>query len=378
MNSIRPGLLELFWVFLRLGCTSFGGPAAHVALMHAELVERRKWLTEVNFLDLVSAANLIPGPTSTEVALHVGYSRGGWPGLGLAGIGFISPAVLFTGVLAWVYRRWGELPALANILLGVKPVVVVIIVAALVGLLPKAARDLRLRLLFGVALFAAALGVHELVVLGAAGVLGWVGRRRDPAPNGSVGSVLPSWGVIAASISGVAPTFTSVFGVFFKIGGLLYGSGYVLLAFLRAELVERLGWIDETLLLDAVAVGQATPGPLFSTATFLGWCIGGPHLAAAATLGIFLPSFFWVVVSRPFLQRLRASAGAGAFLDGVNVASLALMAMVTFQLGSAALRDPPSWILAVVAAGLLWRKIPSSWIVLAAAIVGGLSALARY
>ena len=373
MSAPRPGLLELFGMFLRLGCTSFGGPAAHVALMHTELVERRRWLSELEFLDLVSAANLIPGPTSTEVALHVGYRRGGWRGLLLAGFGFITPAVLLTGVLAWVYGRWGTLPALENLLLAVKPVVVVIILAALLGLLPKAARDLRLRLLFALALAAAALGVHELLVLGAAGGLGWAGRRFDPGPSAPVVAVIPWWGVVAAATANVAPNFTSVFGVFFKIGGLLYGSGYVLLAFLRAELVERLGWIDETLLLDAVAVGQATPGPLFSTATFLGWCMGGPSLAVAATLGIFLPSFFWVIASRPFLERLRASAAAGAFLDGVNVASLALMAMVTAQLGLAALREPRSWVVAVLAAVLLWRKISSSWILLGAALWGGLA-----
>lgn len=372
MTPSGPGLLDLFWLFLRLGCTAFGGPAAHVALMHTELVARRSWLSELEFLDLVSAANLIPGPTSTEVALHVGYRHGGWRGLLLTGFGFIAPAVLITGTLAGVYQRWGALPALENVLRGVKPVVVVIILAALIGLLPKAARDLRLRLLFAAALGAAALGLHELWVLAIAGAAGWaLGRFRPMAPGGAA-SLLPLGWVVVATTPG-APQVTSVFGVFFKIGGLLYGSGYVLLAFLRAELVERLGWIDETVLLDAVAVGQATPGPLFSTATFLGWYLGGPSLAAAATLGIFLPSFLWVIVSRPFLERLRASAPAGAFLDGVNVASLALMAVVTAQLGRAVLGDPKAWLVAVVAAVLIWRKVSSSWILLGAAIWGGLA-----
>ena len=357
---------ELALLFLRLGVTAFGGPAAHIAMMEEEVVRRRRWLTREEFLDLLGAANLIPGPNSTELAIHIGHRRAGWPGLLVAGTCFILPAALIVLALAWAYVRYGALPEVGAILYGVKPVIVAVVAQALGKLARTAVKDVFLGVLAALAVAANLLGVHELVILAAAGAL--VSARA--------GGARPVKALLAPAVSGLAATAGASAGLgllfltFLKIGSVLFGSGYVLLAFLRADLVERLHWLSESQLLDAVAAGQITPGPVFTTATFVGYLVGGTAGAGVATLGIFLPAFVFVAASGPLVPRLRRSPRAGAFLDGVNVASLALMAVVTGHLGRAALVDVPTVILVAASAGLLALRLSSVWLVLGGAAAG--------
>lgn len=361
---------EIARLFLRLGATSFGGPAAHVAMMHDEVVKRRAWLTEERFLDLLSATNLIPGPNSTEMALHIGWTRRGLAGLVVAGVCFIAPAMLITAAIAWTYARFGTLPSARDALYGVKPVVLSVVAQAIWGLTPKAAPTNRLRALGVAAIIASACGLSELVVLALAGALSALSAPRARGSEGSRMQLVP-WAPIAAGAAAKGVTLPSLFGVFLKIGSVLYGSGYVLLAFLRADLVQRRGWLTEAQLLDAVAVGQFTPGPVFTTATFIGGVLAGPSGALVATVGIFLPAFVLVALSGPLVPRLRASPTAGAVLDGVNVASLALMVVVSAQLARASLVDAPAVVLALVSAALLVRwKVNSAWLVLGGAALG--------
>jgi chromate transporter len=361
-------LRELALLFLRLGATAFGGPAAHIAMMEDEVVRRRGWLSREEFLDLLGATNLIPGPNSTELAIHVGHRRAGFPGLLVAGAAFILPATAIVGAIAWGYVRYGELPVAEGLLRGVKPVVLVVVLQALVGLGRTAVRSAPLALVAIAAAAAAAAGADELAVLAAAGLA--VAAPRALGGGALRAVALPS--VAALPLAATAPASASgLFLVFVKIGSALYGSGYVLLAFLRADLVERLGWLTEAQLLDAVAVGQVTPGPVFTTATFVGWLLAGPAGAAAATVGIFLPAFFFVAVSGPLVPRIRASRIAGGFLDGVNVASLALMAVVAAQLARAAVTDVATAAIALASGALLLgRRVSSSWLVAAGAAAG--------
>jgi chromate transporter len=366
----RTSLLELARLFARLGTTAFGGPAAHIAMMRDEVVHRRGWLTDERFLDLLGAANLIPGPNSTELAIHIGWARRRWAGLVVAGASFILPAALLTGALAWAYVRFGRLPEVGWLLWGVKPVVLAVVAQAIWNLARTAARTRLLRVVTLAAVVAAALGVHEIAVLvggGAvmAGARAW--RSTRGAPLRQLLPVVP----IAAGAAAPAVGLTALFWTFVKIGSLLFGSGYVLLAFLRADLVERLHWLTPGQLIDAVAAGQITPGPVFTTATFVGYLVAGPAGATVATAGIFLPAFVFVAASGPLVPRLRASPTAGAFLDGVNAASLALMAVVTVHLGHAAIVDVPTAILAAISAVVLVRYAPNaSWLVLAGAAIG--------
>jgi chromate transporter len=364
-------LRDLALLFLRLGATAFGGPPAHIALMEDEVVRRRGWLSREELLDLLGAANLVPGPNSTELAIHIGHRRAGLPGLLVAGACFILPAALLVSALAWAYVRFGSLPALQGVLRGVKPVVVAIVLQALIGFGRTAIRRPSGAAVAVAAAAAAALGANELLVIAGGGLL-LLGERliRDRSSLASLallnavdlGAALPAAGAFSRG---------ALFLVFLKIGSVLYGSGYVLLAFLRSELVVRLGWLSEAQLLDAVAVGQVTPGPLFTTATFVGYVLGGGVGAALATLGIFLPAFLFVAVSGPLVPRLRRSPLAAAFLDGVNLASLALMAVVTAQLGWATLRAPLGLALFVVSAALLLlRRVGATWLVLGGAGVG--------
>lgn len=389
----RPTLAQLAWLFLKLGCTAFGGPAAHVALMEHEVVTRRGWMSRERFLDLLAATNLIPGPNSTEMAIHVGLLAG-WAGFVVAGVCFILPAALLTTLLAWLYVTYGSLPEAAGLLYGIKPVIVAVVVQALV----KFARDsLKSLLLVIVALGAAALsvaGVDELLVLLAAGIVTMTARlfRREPKPPDTPGAPPTAapllWAGGAATTTAAGATafgLWPLFLTFLKIGAVLFGSGYVLLAFLRADLVERHHWLEEQELLDAVAVGQVTPGPVFTTATFIGFVLGHRHGsgglagAAVATLGIFLPAFFFVAISGPIVPRLRRSPAAGAFLDGVVVASLALMAVVTVELARGTLgrgvwADVLSVVLGLIGGALLLRwRVNSAWLVLGGAAVGWLA-----
>jgi chromate transporter len=367
-----PSLRELAWLFGKLSATAFGGPAAHVAMMEHEVVRRRGWLTRERFLDLFGATNLIPGPSSTELAILIGHARAGWPGLVVAGACFILPAALIVSALAWAYVQLGAVPQLTAVLYGTKPVIIAVIVQAVWGL-GRSAIKTRWLAALGVTCVAASLaGVHELIVLAVGGALPVIARggRRCRAAGWAP---LPLLGATVTSTSVAATAFGlwPLFLVFLKVGSVLFGSGYVLLAFLRRDLVERLHWLTESQLLDAIVIGQITPGPVFTTATFIGYLLGGPGGAAIATAGIFLPAFVFVAASGPLLPRVRRSPTAGAVLDGINVASLALMAVVTLQLGRAALVDAPSVALAALAALLLVRyQLSSLWLVLGGAIVG--------
>ncbi|MBT9394873.1 chromate efflux transporter [Hymenobacter sp. NST-14] len=381
-------LAELAWLFLRLGTTAFGGPAAHVALMEEEVVRRRGWLSEQQFLDLLSAANLIPGPNSTELAIHIGYERRGWRGLLVAGTCFILPAMLLVLGFAWAYVRFGTLPALAGVLYGVKPVIVAVVAQALWNLGKSALKTGPLRLVAGAALLLGLLGANELVLLLGAGLvmgaLRWPTLPRKTVPPAllqligavAVLALLPTllgWGPGAASAAGAAgaPGLWPLGLAFVKIGSVLYGSGYVLLAFLDADLVQRLHWLTQGQLLDAVVVGQVTPGPVFTTATFVGYLLQGWRGALVATAGIFLPAFIFVGLSGRLVGQLRRSALAGAFLNGLNAASWALMAAVALTLARTALVDVPAVLLAGLSAGLLLRyKVNSAWLVLGGAALG--------
>jgi len=370
-------LRELAAVFLKLGTTAFGGPAVHIALLEQEVVQRRKWLTHAEFLDLLGAANLIPGPNSTELAIHIGLRRAGWKGLIVAGACFIVPAFLIVFACAWFYVRYARLPQIEGVLYGVKPVVLAIVLQALWRLTRTALKThLAIAIAIG-SLAASLLGLHELIVLLGAGVaaplLRGVYARMTRPPTMICTAILPPllplglFGQAAATPVGLVPLFL----FFLKVGAVLYGSGYVLLAFLRADLVERWGWLTEAQLLDAIAIGQVTPGPLFTTATFIGYVLAGPAGACLSTAGMFLPAFLFVAISAPFIPRLRQSRVAGAFLDGVNAASLALMAAVTLQLLGGAFVDATTVVLGIAAAAvLLTTRVNPIWLILVAGIVG--------
>ena len=354
-------------------------------MMEDEVVRRRGWVSRERFLDLLGATNLIPGPNSTEMAIHLGHERAGWRGLVVAGACFILPAFTIVLACAWAYVRWGSLPAAQGSLYGVKPVMIAVVLQALWGLGRTATRTKAIAAAGALSLVAAALGVHELVVLLAAGLalgaLAWTrrgGRRVVAALVASFGTIAAGGSAAGATAAGTSAGATSaafglapLFFFFLKVGSVLYGSGYVLLAFLRADLVHRWGWMTEGQLLDAVAVGQITPGPVFTTATFVGYVLGGVPGAVLATVGIFLPSFVFVALSGPLVPRLRRSAVASGFLDGVNVASIALMAVVTAQLARAAIVDVPTGVVALVSAVLLIRfRVGSAWLVPTGALVG--------
>lgn len=396
-------LPELALLFLKLGTIAFGGPAAHIAMMEDEVVRRRRWLTREQFLDYLGATNLIPGPNSTELAIHIGHARAGWRGLLVAGASFVLPAALIVTTVAWGYVRFGTLPQGEAILHGVKPVVIAVVLQAIWRLGRSAVKSPMLAAVAAAATVAAALGVNELAILAGAGgamalarsssTWGAAGNARGvvaapvvasaagwSGPGGAGAGATSATPVALAAATGVAVggTFTlpALFAVFAKIGAVLFGSGYVLLAFMRADLVERLRWLSERQLLDAVAVGQVTPGPVFTTATFVGYVLGGVPGAVVATVGIFLPAFVFVALSGPLVPRLRRSPAAGAVLDGVNAGSLALMAVVTWQLAHTALADRLSVSLAVLSVLLLlWRRVNSAWLVIGGALAGVVASL---
>jgi chromate transporter len=372
MPSREPSRLpELFAFFLRLGLTGFGGPAAHIALMETEVVERRRWITRERFLDLLGSCNLLPGPSSTQVAMALGYTRAGWPGLAIAGACFITPAALLTLALAWAYVRYGHLAQIQGLLYGAKPVMVAIIAHAIWRLGRMALRNATL-LLAGILCLAANLaGVPPIVVLFLAGGVfaAQVIQRRNAGKRGSAVAVLSALGKAGASAA--APGLLPIVLGFLKLGVVVFGSGYVLLAFLQADLVDRLHWITKTQLLDAITAGQVTPGPLFATATFLGYLLHGYTGALAATLAIFLPSFVMAGLVAAMAGQLRKSPVLAGFLDGVNAAAVALMAAVTLTLGRATLVDPWTWGIAVISAVTLLRfKLNPTWLILSGAVLG--------
>ena len=351
-------LRELAALFLRLGTTAFGGPAAHVALMREEVVRKRGWLTEQQFLDLLGAANLIPGPNSTEMAIHVGRLRAGWRGLVVAGVCFILPAFLMVLALAWAYVQYGSMPQVQSVLYGVKPVVAVIVAHALIVWGRTAVKNWLLALLVAVAAGLALLRTHELAIIFGAGAVAAMAVRATAL----------------RALRSVA--LWPVFLFFAKVGSVLFGSGYVLLVYLRGDLVERWHWLTQSQLLDAIAAGQVTPGPVFTTATFIGYLLAGTPGAIVATVGIFLPAFLFVGLTGPLVERLRGAPIAAAFLDGVNAASLGVMAVVMVDLGRAAVTDTLTVALATLAAIALWRRLAGPTVVLlAGAAIGALSSL---
>ena len=388
MKNTRLG--EIARAFLRLGFLAFGGAAAHIGLFEEEFVRRRKWLSREEFLDRLGAVNLLPGPTSTEMAIYLGELRGGFPGLLMAGACFILPAAFLTAGMAWVYVRYGALPELAGVLWGVKPVVVVLLVQAMWSLARAALKSRELMFLAAVVLGLAAMHVPTLALLIGTGVA-WIvanrfGRKLDTAIGGSaaMGAVarnLPlgaretsARGAVAAT--GALPAFlaattSGVFLYFLKIGALLFGSGYVLLAVLREDLVTRLHWLTEPQLLDAIAVSQATPGPFFTVATFVGYLLAGWRGAGLATLGMFVPAFTYVALTANVLPNMRKSPNAGAFLDGVSAAALALMALVGIEFAREVVTTPLALLIGAVAGVLAFRyRINSAWLVLGGALSG--------
>lgn len=362
---------ELTRLFLRLGVTAFGGPAAHIAMMHDEVVRRRGWISDQRFVDLVGATNLIPGPNSTELAIYLGWDRARGRGLVVAGLCFIAPAALIVGALAWVYVTYGGTPALEGVLYGIKPVVIGVVAHALATLIPTVARSRLLGVLTAGAGAVYLLGVNELVVLAAGGaiaaglrVVGQVRAQR-----------LSVWLPVAAVTTDVE--LGRLFLAFLRIGAVLYGSGYVLLAFLQGELVERHGWITSQQLLDAVSIGQVTPGPVFTTATFVGYVTAGFWGAVVATIGIFLPSFVFVALLTRLVSWMRSSATLGAVLDGVNATAIGLMAGVSVQLAGDALVDPLTVAILAATGVALWRThLNSAWLITAGAVIGIVHAMA--
>ena len=369
---------EVAAVFLRLGLTAFGGPAAHISAMEDDVVTRRRWLSRDAFLDLVSASNIIPGPNSTELAIHLGFQRAGWRGLLVAGGMFIGPTTLLVWLLAMAYVRYGARPEVHAMVAGMQPVVLAVVAQALWRLMAGHLRVLPLTLTVA-ATTAVLLGVPELTVLGAAAIAGMLLLRRPPASAVSLlfpaaltsVDTLARGGSAAVIALATLPTVGGIFGSFLKIGSVLFGSGYVLLAFLRSEFVERQAWLTEGQLLDAIAIGQITPGPLFSSATFIGYLLAGHGGAAAATIGIFLPAFLFVAVSRPLVRAVRRSALASAALDGVNAGSLALLVAVSLVMLRSVATSPLGIGIFLVSAILLIRwRIGAGWMLLAGAAVG--------
>ena len=372
----RGSVGEVARLALKLGFTAFGGPAAHIAMLHDEVVTRRKWIGEQRFLDLIGATNLIPGPNSTEMVIHTGLIRAGYAGLLAAGLSFILPAMLIVLALAWLYVNYGTTPTAEWLLYGIKPVIIAIILQALWNLGRKAVKGPFLGIVGGVVLALYLAGFDELLLLFGTGILVVViqyGRNRLSGSKDGTSIILPWLGTAsAAAVAQAVPvSLGNLFLIFLKVGAVLYGSGYVLLAFLRNDLVVNLGWLTDQQLLDAIAIGQFTPGPVFTTATFVGFVLAGWPGAVVATVGIFLPSFLFVAAVSPLIPRLRESVLLGSLLDGVNVASLGLMAAVTLRLGQSAVVDWLTAVLAVLSAVLLFRfKLNSAWLVLGGAVVG--------
>lgn len=361
-------LRELVLLFTKLGVIGFGGPAAHIALMHDEVVVRRRWMSEQHFLDLVGATNLIPGPNSTELAIHIGRERAGWKGLIAAGAAFIAPAMFIVLALAWLYVRSGSEPAAEAVLYGIAPVIIAIIADAVWQLGKKAARSLPL-VAISIAVFGLYLaGVNELLLLGAAALAGastHIGR-----PTGAAAALIVSLPPVATSVAGTV-NLTSLFLLFLKFGSVVFGSGYVLLAFLRGDLVTRLGWITTEQLIDAISIGQLTPGPVFTTATFIGYLVAGLPGALLATAGIFAPSFVFVSMLNPLVARIRERPALGAALDGLNAAAIGLMVGVVAQFARIALVDWLTIVLAFASLFVILRWRPdAAWLIVAGAAIG--------
>lgn len=368
MNRIK----EIATVFFKLGCVAFGGPAAHIAMMDKEIVEKRKWMDREHFLDLIGATNLIPGPNSTEMTMHCGHERGGIPGLFAAGISFIFPAVVITGIFAWLYTSYGELPEVTPFLAGIKPAVLAIIASAIFKLGKKAIKNYELLALGILVVTAGITGLNEIAALllgGIAGTLYFTLKHMAKARKAMFVNPIGLITLVSYGVQGLS-TF-KIFWSFLKVGAILYGSGYVLFAYLDAELVQN-GWLSRPELLDAIAVGQFTPGPVLSTATFIGWQLGGLPGALAATAGIFLPSFLFVWFLNPLVPKMRQSRILGYFLDCVNVAAVGIMLAVLYKMGSDSITDWRTALVAILSTVAVfgWKKLSVIWVVTGGSLLG--------
>jgi len=371
-ENISKRLKELASIFLRLGLTAFGGPAAHIAMMHDEVVKRRKWLDEQQFLDLMGATNLIPGPNSTQMAIHMGLERAGWRGMIVSGSCFIFPSAILVTLLTWLYVQYGTTSQAEGLFYGIKPVIIAIVLQALYMLGRKAVKGV-LTSLVGIGVIAGYFfGINEILLIFLGGLLVMLLRNYNSLSGSRIFSfIAPVLGINLVALQSKEIALSTLFLVFFKIGAVLYGSGYVLLAFLEADFVETLGWITSQQLIDVVALGQVTPGPLLTTATSIGYLTAGIPGAVIATVGIFLPSFVLVAAVNPIIPRLRKSPLAGAALDGVNAASLGLMAAVTIQLARVSLIDPLTIIIALLCVGtLFFLRINSTWLIAGGGLIG--------
>jgi len=397
---MQSNLGEVVKLFLKLGVIGFGGPAAHIAMMRDEVVERRKWMSDQAFLDLVGATSLIPGPNSTEMTMHLGYLRAGWRGLVAGGVCFILPAAAITVTLAWLYQKYGTVDYVMPWLIGVRPVVLAVIVGAMFALLKKAVKNVTLGVLAGGAVAASLLGVQVLVVLLGVGLIGAVllrllaGNKDGDSDDGqktagiigalaAVGGSSSSAKAAAGAVAGAATvglatavTLPKLFLFFLKVGAILYGSGYVLVAYLEEDLVRNWQWMEQSTLLDAVAIGQMTPGPVFTTSTAVGFLLRGLLGAVVASVGIFLPSFCFVAMSQPVVARIRQSAFAGAFLDAVNAAAVGLMIAVAWHLGVQTLVNWQTILICLLAFILATKwKVNVVWLLIGGAVLGRLGAI---
>jgi chromate transporter len=367
-NPRENHLKEIAKVFLKLGFTGFGGPAVHIAMMEEEIVRKRQWLSHEHFIDLIGATNLIPGPNSTEMAIHLGHERGGWRGLLIAGACFILPAVFITAIIAWAYQQYGQLPAVEPFIYGIKPAIIGVVVSLMVTLGRKALKNWELGIIGIACAVLALLHINEVIILFGAGAVGMgIYAIKQRTINNKAVSVFPLL-LLQAQVNSSG---WKIFWTFLKIGSILYGSGYVLFAFLDDELVKQ-GLLSRQTLIDAIAVGQFTPGPVFSSATFIGWQLGGWRSAAAATLGIFLPSFVFVAFLNPLVNRLRKSKIASAFLDAVNIAAIALILGICVEMGKDSINDWKTISIAIVgfAVTLSFKKLNSAFVVLGGAVLG--------
>jgi chromate transporter len=363
-------------IFLKLGIIGFGGPAAHIAMMRDEVVVKRKWLTEQHFLDLIGATNLIPGPNSTEMAIHIGYEKGGWKGLIVAGLCFIVPAVLITGVFAWLYKQYGQLPAVQPFIYGIKPAIIAIILGAIFPLAKKSLKSTKLILIGLVVLACSLLNINEIYLMFGAGFFALFITYIRNNKQYNINSILPLAVLQITNTAILSVTNANLFWIFLKIGAILYGSGYVLFAFLDTELVAT-GLLSRQQLIDAIAVGQLTPGPVFSTVTFIGYQINGFTGAIVSTIAIFLPSFIFVALLKPMVNKMRNSKLFSAFLDAVNAASVAIIVAVCFDMGKESITDCRTLLIAIfsIVIAFGFRKINSAFVVLGGSIIGYLLTL---
>ncbi len=377
MRRPKSSLSEIAELFIRLGCTSFGGPAVHIAMMREEVVHKKKWMDEQHFLDLVGATNLIPGPNSTEMAIHIGREQAGWKGLFVAGFCFILPAVFITGVIALFYKEYGQLPQVKPFFYGIQPAIIAVILGAVYPLAKKALKNIEMGVIGIATLTLCLAGYHEMIVMFGAGFVAMIiAYIKNNEINTSTKNIFPFTILQAGNTTLISMTNTNLFFTFLKIGAILYGSGYVLFAFLDNELVTR-GILSRGQLIDAIAVGQFTPGPVFSSVTFIGYQINGLKGAVVSTIGIFLPSFVFVALLNPFVAKMRSSALFSSFLDAVNIASIAIILIVCYTIGKESIRDWRTILIAVVSILLTFgfRKLNSLWIILGSSLTGYLLTL---